>query len=65
MPLTNRWCCQTNQERSETPSRPDTASRYPQSGLRANTGSNSRTIAKPGRARMYTSGWPNIQNRFW
>ena len=23
MPLTNRWCCQTNQERSETPSRPD------------------------------------------
>ena len=38
MPLTNRWCCQTKNESSVTPSRPPTASRYPHSGFRANTG---------------------------
>ena len=32
--------------------------------LAAKTGSSSSTIPKPGRARMYTSGWPKNQNRF-
>jgi hypothetical protein len=33
--------------------------------LRENVGRISDTIPMPGRIRMYTSGWPKSQNRFW
>ncbi len=51
--------------RSVTPSIPATPSLYPHSGLRAKTGRISSTMPKPGKARMYTSGWPKNQKRFW
>jgi len=50
--------------RIATPSIAATARRYPNSGFRAKTGMSSRTMPKPGSARMYTSGWPKNQNRF-
>src|ERR1700747_3698601 len=62
MPESNKWCCQTKNDRIATPNMPAAATLYPKRGFRVNTGMISDTMPKPGSARMYTSGWPKNQN---
>src|SRR6476646_6372090 len=64
-PVANMWCAQTPQPMKPMAMTDNTTTEYPNSGLREKTGSTSETMPMPGRMRMYTSGWPNNQNRCW
>ena len=59
------WCAHTPQPMKPIAMPENTTTGYPNSGLRENTGRTSDTMPMPGRMRMYTSGWPNSQNRCW
>jgi hypothetical protein len=63
-PDANMWWAHTPQPRKPIAMPENTTTAYPNSGLRENTGRISDTMPMPGRIRMYTSGWPKIQNRF-
>ncbi len=62
-PVTNMWCAHTPQPMNPIAMPENTTTEYPNNGLREYTGSTSETMPMPGRMRMYTSGWPNNQNR--
>src|SRR5437867_930239 len=62
-PVANMWCAQTPQPINPMAMPENTTTGYPNSGLRENVGSTSDTMPIAGRMRMYTSGWPNNQNR--
>ena len=62
-PTANMWCTHTPQPMKPMAMPENTMTGYPNSGLRENTGRISDTMPMAGRMRMYTSGWPNSQNR--
>ncbi|CAB4724808.1 unannotated protein [freshwater metagenome] len=62
-PLANMWWAHTPQPTKPIAAPEMATNLYPNSGLRLNTGSTSDTMPKLGSTRMYTSGWPKIQNR--
>ena len=64
-PVANMWWAHTPQLMKPIAIPENTTTVYPKRGFREKTGRISETMPMAGRMRMYTSGWPNIQNRFW
>ncbi len=62
-PAANMWCAHTPKPTKPIAAPENTTNGYPNSGLRENVGSTSDTMPNEGNTRMYTSGWPKIQNR--
>src|SRR5690554_1025984 len=63
MPTVNMWCTHRPKLIKPIKMMDSTIQRYPINGRPANTGISVETIPAAGKNRMYTSGWPNIQNR--
>ena len=64
-PVVNMWWLQTPKPRKPMQMPEKITNSAPNSGLRENVGRTSETMPMAGRIRMYTSGWPNSQNRCW
>src|SRR5690606_32131600 len=63
MPVANMWCTHSPKLRKPVPMMASTIQVYPTTGRRANTGISVDTTPAAGRKMMYTSGWPNNQNK--
>ncbi len=62
-PAANMWCAHTPKPTRPIAAPENTTKGYPNSGLRENVGNTSEMMPNDGNTRMYTSGWPNSQNR--
>ena len=65
MPVANMWWTHTPKLMKAVATKAVTTQMYPEIRCRENTGMIIEIIPVAGTKRMYTSGWPQNQNRCW